>query len=569
MTNQENIINHIKTYYSKALLHLVWITLRNSDGTISRRLVFGLLEFYPSEISPIPFLEQEGRFKGFRIYYQRVVIEDMESAVKLYRSIQEKSNFPKFWDVNGNINQEVLKGNGIKGNGTAERILCNNLQDYKIWPNFILSSKKSEKREDDNPFIADIWNIVRTHQLMPDEADPIVLDAVNHENVGKWLEQYMNWNISYYPELAGSVIMVLPNPYYSNMRIRVMPVQAVQNARSQPKMANKHVEKDAADTEVKSEQIRIEFTPRHDRDLSELTVIPFENTYFGVTGGTEYKIVDNMVSIPAIGIQAEQFGCYVVDCDGNLTDFRDFSNFWRKFQMNIYTGGVTKKVSNLNSDGYRNIQTYDKADTVVSGEDEQPLGKRLTDAVIYRRRKRRVEQTGVRFFYRDHEGAEKYIRSLLSNARDRVVIVDPYAATNELFAYAMNISMNDAKITIITSKVYLRKKSKLSVYTERGEAVPTLGEELQAQVDNYKKRTGIGVKTLVMTGDNPAIHDRFLIVDDTAWFCGGSLNELGNRMSCVVKLPDSEELGDIIADIENSDQVKTLEKWIEERSQLS
>ena len=129
--------------------------------------------------------------------------------------------------------------------------------------------------------------------------------------------------------------------------------------------------------------------------------------------------------------------------------------------------------------------------------------------------------------------------------------------------------MNDAKITIITSKVYLREKSKLSVYTEQGEAVPTLGEELQAQVDNYKKRTGIGVKTLVMTGDNPAIHDRFLIVDDTAWFCGGSLNELGNRMSCVVKLPDSEELGDIIADIENSDQVKTLEKWIEERSQLS
>jgi hypothetical protein len=41
----------------------------------------------------------------------------------------------------------------------------------------------------------------------------------------------------------------------------------------------------------------------------------------------------------------------------------------------------------------------------------------------------------------------------------------------------------------------------------------------------------------VMTGKHPAIHDRFLIVDDRAWLLGSSLGAFGERGSMLVELP--------------------------------
>ena len=284
--NEKNIIKHIKKYYTEALLHIAWITLRNDDGSITRKLVFGMLEFYPSELKAIALSEQEGRFNGFRIYYQRVMIDDVESVVELYHSIQKTSSIPMFWSSDGSIDKEILEGNKT----TDNIILCNTLRGYKIWPNFILSSKESEKRDDDNPCIADIWKTVRTHQLMPDEAEPMTLDAISHENVGIWFDQYAGWNISYYPELVGSVMMVLPNPYYSSMGIRVIPIQDIQDSKTLSKKYNNDLGEDANEIEVKPEQIRIEFTPRHNVSLGVLSVIPFENTYFGIAGGKEYRV---------------------------------------------------------------------------------------------------------------------------------------------------------------------------------------------------------------------------------------------------------------------------------------
>lgn len=564
MTIKE-INNHLETYYAETLLHIAWIIVPHRDSESTRHLVFSLLELYPNEVATIPLTEQGEKFKGFRIYYQRVKIAKVQDAVNLYRDIQSTATIPVFWDEDGSVDEEILKG--IKS--TERVIACGILNDYKIWPNLVLTAKKSEKRETDNPFVADIWGAVRTHQLMPDKVDAVTLSAMNHENVGIWLEQYMGWNISYYPELVGSVIMLLPNPYYSSMGIRVIPPPKLTDKK---KRRNRDLDQNnkAEIEDSKAESVRVEFTPRRGVDLSVLSVTVFEDTHFGIAGGHKYQIVDNICTIPVIGLQAEKFGCYVKDVDNNLIDYCDFSGFWRKFQMEIHTGGRTKRIRDLNChDGrkFRDVPTFDKTTTVTGGEDEKPLGKRLTEAAINRRRKKKIEQAGVRYFYKDHEGAEQYIKNLLSNAQDRVIIVDPYAASNELFTYAMNVSLNDVEISIITSKIYLRERSKLPDYDEEGLDIPILGEELRAQIDNYQRRTGIAVKVFVMTGEVPAIHDRFLIVDDTAWFCGGSFNEVGNRLSCVIKLPDSEEISKILMDIENSDQVKTLKEWLDGRNE--
>ncbi|MDZ7641450.1 MAG: hypothetical protein U5J62_05430 [Desulfurivibrio sp.] len=40
------------------------------------------------------------------------------------------------------------------------------------------------------------------------------------------------------------------------------------------------------------------------------------------------------------------------------------------------------------------------------------------------------------------------------------------------------------------------------------------------------------------------LHDRFLVIDDTVWFLGNSLNTLGEKASLIVKLPNPDEIVD-------------------------
>ena len=195
--------------------------------------------------------------------------------------------------------------------------------------------------------------------------------------------------------------------------------------------------------------------------------------------------------------------------------------------------------------------------------------------------RKRAENQNMKLFYRDHGGAETFLRKKIMGARRSVVIIDPYFSTNEFFAYALAVTMRGVSIEIITSAKHLKEKSRLQIYDEvegesgRGDdgaepqsaARPELGTELQRQVKAYEEK-GMGkILVYVMTGDKPVIHDRFLIVDGEAWFCGGSFNEIGNRLSCLMRMQDSDELIRIVEEMVHDDQILDLETWVERRNE--
>jgi hypothetical protein len=69
----------------------------------------------------------------------------------------------------------------------------------------------------------------------------------------------------------------------------------------------------------------------------------------------------------------------------------------------------------------------------------------------------------------------------------------------------------------------------------------------------------------VMTGDRPAVHDRFLAVDDTIWHLGSSLNEFGSRGTMLLALPDPDAIrGDLL---KAWNEAEALSVWIEKRRQ--
>ena len=520
-------IDKLKKFYSSALIHFVCLAKSNGKNkSASYYLIFAMIECYPKEISKLPVITQQTKsFKDGRLFYQRFSMP-IEQAVYFYRKIKNNGYISLIWDKDGKI---------IESNNSL-RILCHSeMKDVKNWPNFILCTKERDK----NIYIADIWKNVRIHQILPIKQNEYTMNFIAHEGAGLWLEKYMTWNISCYPELIGSVNFLLPNPYYSSCHIRIIP---------------------GADS---VDKVKIDFCSRNNVDISRLVVIPFERTYCGIAGGKNIQINNNSCCIDLIG-SAEEFGMYVIDDDGELIDIHRFAGFIQEFKFDILTLAAKKSIHRPDSEKVDEVDLFDKISFTQNSGDERSPDKRLQEAEIMHKRKKDIDKQGIKLFYQQHDKAENFLRQLINKAHEFVMIIDPYYATNELFAYAMAVSVNNIKVEIITSSEHLKNKSLLSIYDEQNR--PELGAELYGQLQIYGNKAGGEINIYVMTGDKPAIHDRFLIVDSEAWFCGGSFNEIGNRLSCIVRLPDVNALLEKINLIKSSDRVISLKEWVSNRS---
>lgn len=532
--SDNTIIDKIADYYNFAVIHIAWLVKRNEAGNGSERyLVFGLVECYPKELEyPLTVREQGIKFKEGRLYYIRVK-KPIEDIVEWYNAIKQNGFIPVDWE-------DSQEGS----HSSRKRILCGNMKDVKKWPAFLLSSKGEDVRI---PFIADIWNVAWTHQIFPQEREEFLKDFVAHGNVGRWLEKYLTWNISYYPELVGSVNFVLPNPFYSSRHIHMIPGE-------------------------EADQVKIEFQPRQGFCLDRLKVVPFEKDYFGIAGGGKYTIENDCCSIPLSG-RAGRFAMYVLGPEDEMIDYADFAGFNQGFKIDILTGYATKEIHRPKTDKeparVDHVDVYERSGEVKGGNAENDegdsIGVRLEKAEVLRKRKIKEKEAQVHFFYKNHREAEEFLRGLISRARSSIRIVDPYYGTDELFTYVMAVSMRDIPVEIIASKVHLGKKSRLKYEGRETSENPLIGEELLAQITDRRDGVNGKIDAYVMTGNVPVIHDRFLIIDNEAWFCGGSLNEIGNRLSCVIRLPDAQELNKLLEDIKLSDQVRPLKDWLDNR----
>ena len=117
------------------------------------------------------------------------------------------------------------------------------------------------------------------------------------------------------------------------------------------------------------------------------------------------------------------------------------------------------------------------------------------------------------FFDGDYFDPYLFLCNLVSSAQEEVVIIDPYFDVSGL--YILEKSLPDVKRLIFKSSF-----SKLS----------------DNDVDKFQKQYG---DLEVFTND--VIHDRFIIIDQSACFSlGASLNHMGKRTFCIIPLNDSD-----------------------------
>jgi hypothetical protein len=275
---------------------------------------------------------------------------------------------------------------------------------------------------------------------------------------------------------------------------------------------------------------------------------------------------DGFVDLPQqLPVQAS--GYIVTHPDHGVLVHQPPLSFVRSFKMNMGIVGRTVKVAAPKTDSPHSAN----ADYVVSeiahdlpsvvGEANPPIGlARVFEAEARRERRaqaRRYEQTWF-----DHDGRDealKFIRTRIGRARNYVLVADPYFGARQVMQFLHDVPRIDVQLTILTSRLAfdsdsgddgekaaseIATSSPPDEITVRPKARTELRrlKEFSQSMATFKDRGIENAVAFVLPEKTPQLHDRFLVIDDSVWFLGNSLNALGDRASLILQVPDSEPI---------------------------
>ncbi len=165
----------------------------------------------------------------------------------------------------------------------------------------------------------------------------------------------------------------------------------------------------------------------------------------------------------------------------------------------------------------------------------------------------------------DRDTARANIRRIVASASQRVWIADPYLGGRQIFQFIHAVGRLGAEIRLITSRLAFEGSNQLEDDdgggSENLDRVAVFARGLQS----LRERGFANVEAWVLRGKSPPLHDRFMVIDDTVWFSGSSLNALGARAGLIIKLPDpGAVIGRLTALRRNA---FTFEDYLKERAQ--
>ena len=526
-----SIVNEISMHdqtmndYGASLMTILW-----ADYDDKKHLVFGTLEFYPTEISEISEVKKVDidfgenkklNIDDVRLHFCRIRLSN-EDGWNLY------NNFMK----NGCLELKCENENMVIENE------ANNLVQIPRWPQFTVA-----KRSEDEicPFLSESWGCCRMHHILPDTLDEKLVLLTEYESPIEWIKERLMWDISVYPELLGSMHLILPNPLIRCVHERMIP--------GKPNKLSVFLE-------LRSGK-RIE-------DLRDATFKAVEFGAFGMCNAQEKHLSELKESSFVLDLadeNTEKFASIIFDDSRGMLEWSPFGNFLMGINIDMRIANAKRRIYVPGQDTPDEVTTYEFTGNVVAdGKSKNNWGRRQAWQHLKRTQGKYAKKFGQQLFHdNQQEYAKSFIRELIQQAKNRVIIIDPFFATVEFFKYVLQLS-SPVDVTIITGKETMDMKSRHSP--------GTIGEELRQQISEVNdKLPGYTVNIQVMTGDKSIIHDRFLVIDDQVWFSGNSLNDIGKRVSTIIRLPNPQELLDCLRKLYDAipKRIISLDEWAERR----
>lgn len=504
--------------YGYGLIHLGWYFADQA-----RFLMFGFVELYPLEFpSPLDTPEKNLRLRRLgsrsRLYVKRTCLSATAALDWYLRCMKGRIELPGDLDAKGA--PKLLASTGF-------------VQEPQ-WPHLVTVS-------DQIPFVSQFWHAPRIHLLLQPDLLVDAKKATSDRDGRKWLSEQMFVDLDAYPELIGSLHLVAPD---SNLR---------------------GIDHGLRTTTPGHETSVLRFHPRMNRVLEGSRVILIDRRQAGLGGFVESEITSTEMEVHHPPGTTGEIEMFVLDRPGSLMSWSRPTGFIQSLAMNLMTPGPLQRVvvpATESSSGSSYIRALEGHNTTVKvGQPRSPKEAISLWAVgeALREMKRLDDRYPERWFHGDQEAATNFVRNLFSTAKQRLWIIDPYFTTVELVKYALATSNTKLPVLLVTSAEAMNKKDRID---------PKLpaAEVLNAQLPNLSKHGNFTIRVLKGT---PAVHDRFLVVDDAVWFSGNSLHTIGERAGMVVKLRNSADIIANLDEIFKSDRIADWQEWLANRQSFA
>lgn len=363
------------------------------------------------------------------------------------------------------------------------------------------------------------------------------------ENALAFVARRLHIDLRQYHEYLGSVALVVPDPIIKQIDNFMIPA-----------------------SDERGERIFYRFVPRPGQTLEGLKITTFdEQAHLLTSFETRDMPSDGILDVDK-GSCMGAYGYVVTHPMHGMLVYHPSTGFLRQIGLNIHAvgnGGIKVSVPTGESPNSARMEylaanrSQLSTSSVVGDEPNTPnANARVAIAASQRGKIASAKQYGQRWFANgSREEAMRFVQGEIRKARLRVMVADPYLSGLQLGQFLYAVNGDTVKVTLLTSGLAFMSK-----------------EQKPSRLDDFKNQLNQLAIDVKVTADvrvlpSSVLHDRFLVIDDTVWFLGNSLNALGDKTSMIVKLPNPDE---VIGQLETMlKQAESLDCYREKQSKAS
>lgn len=486
-----------------------------SDPASPLRLILATVEL----LAPGRCPERTGRIEkvrvgdaGAAVFFHRVAM-DARNAVAWYLSAAD-----------GSLTTPRSDDPGPDGRDrSGRRIRVGACQHEPVWPDLALPSNHDavaglDGPGDPAPFVGAGATPARLSRTVavPDEA---VVEALRDVEVCAFLRPRLHVDATRYTECLGGLALVVPDPIVRRVDMFVRP-RSGGSSSVEDLVLHVHPRRGIRVDGVEATVVerRAGALVRHEHFM----VPPDGLVVLGRRQAT--AMVGYVLTHRTVGILRSQ---------EPLPFIRGFSIRTAVADRRVSVEAATGESPKAGTETYSGVRYVDD-DALDVGRGAEPSAlSRIRSAERDREAAGSAVAQGQRWLDEPHR-AREYVRSIVARARRRLWIADRYFGWRQIDQFVQASTRTDIEVRLLTSRTMLSgtdpSPTKDGAPVDRGHCFVAALNELE--------RTGFkDVRVLFAMDEASELHDRFLVIDDEAWFCGTSLHAVGNRLSLVSRVP--------------------------------
>jgi len=479
--------------YGAGVVHLAWLDIA---GSTESHLLFGMVELLPKEV-PAPPIEPplQHQVAGAMVHLERVVCTASDARI---------------W-------YEQSREGACPALGQRQKVVRLQLPlgEEPPWPELGHRGRAT-------PYIPSLGFDARIHQILSiAESDSFAWPpGTAKQEVTKLIGLWFHFDLERYNEYLGSLTLIAHNPILR--RVTHFPIETEGGEHSTIVRLERrwHAEPGTVTLALSEERP----TTTNGQVIQVALDEPHQIVYGreeGATGITAYHSAWGLLyQVPPL-------------------------HFFKSLGLAVTVPPEPRVVSGAHG-------RYEVAQRLPKNQEATRLDsatQKLHLASSKRKAKDSPPQPSQQLAYGSSEAAQHYVRRLIHSANRQVYIIDPYFRESDLeFVLATGAPHVDVRALGSCLGFQDRPKSSLEKDESDSSTAETRPAEMRREhakrihgqlLELAKSGHRNAVELKVMPGrKSPYFHDRFIIADDNAWSLGGSLSDLGNRLSVILQLPN-------------------------------